>query len=34
MPAIAVTHALSQFTFASEWLKAPVALLTRVTAAR
>jgi len=30
MPAIAVTRALSQFTFASEWLKPPVALLTRV----
>jgi putative oxidoreductase len=30
MPAIAVTRALSHFTFASEWLKPPVALLTRV----
>jgi len=30
MPAIAITRALSQFTFASEWLKAPVALVTRV----
>jgi putative oxidoreductase len=30
MPAIAVTRALSQFTFASDWLKAPVALVTRL----